>query len=89
LSYLPKEGYKRIAVIFMYIVIGALAFKYLLPPMLPFIIAWIAALVLRPLVKGFSRITKVPYKASSVFILAIALLTVGSGLYHGAKRVVE
>lgn len=44
---LPKEGYKKIAVILFYLVVGLLFlylfFKYLFSALLPFLIAYIIA----------------------------------------------
>jgi len=87
MSYLPSEGYKRVAVLFMYAVIAFLAFRYLLPLILPFVIAWFIALALRPLAGLFSRAAKIPYKPAAVILLTAVLCVVGFGIYMAAGRV--
>lgn len=89
MSYLPKERYKRILVISAYIIIaltaGYVTLKYLLKPFLPFVAAWITAMLLRPMINRICRRTKLPRKAVSViclflvFLLIFGLLTVVCG----------
>ena len=68
---LPKEKYARNLVICAYaLVISAilfLFFKYLLAPLIPFIIAWVGAMLLRPAIDRATRRTKLPRKVVAFF----------------------
>ena len=82
MSYIPKEGYKKVLVIFAYTVIfvAVLYFvlKYLLKPLSPFIIAWLIAMLLRPSVNAISRRTGISKKiVSFVSILFLFILILG------------
>ena len=70
---LPKEKYARNLVICAYILIITailyLFFKYLLSPLIPFIIAWIGAMLLRPAIDKASRRTKLPRKLVAFFCI--------------------
>jgi sporulation integral membrane protein YtvI len=75
---LPKEPYKRIAVILFYIVVGLAAayifFKYLFELFLPFIIAYMIAAMLQPAVRFLCKHAKVPKKLS-VLVLVLVVTT--------------
>lgn len=74
---LPKEPYKRIPLIFLYIALGAGAayvfLKYLFPVFLPFIIAWVIALLLQGIINKLCDKAKIPKKLSAfVLVLLVA-----------------
>jgi len=87
MSYLPENGYKRVAVLFMYAVIGYFLLRYLLPLVLPFLVAWVIALVLQPLVGVVAKAAKIPTKGAAVAVLVLVLGGVGFVIYLGAGRV--
>lgn len=86
MNYLPPKGYLRVLVVTAYLFIGVLAgyifLKYLFAPLLPFLLAWIVAMLLRPAIERITRRTRLPRKAvavltvSFVFLLLFGLLTV-------------
>jgi sporulation integral membrane protein YtvI len=75
---LPKEPYKRIAVLLFYIAVGLAAaylfFKYLFELFLPFIIAYTIAAMLQPAVRFLCKHAKVPKKLS-VLVLVLVVTT--------------
>lgn len=75
---LPKEPYKRIAVILFYIAVALAAaylfFKYLFEILLPFIIAYLIASMLQPAVRFLCKHAKVPKKLS-VLVLVLVVTT--------------
>lgn len=83
MKFFPEEGYKRFFVIFIYSIIGAalvyVVFRYLFPAVLPFLIAFPAAALLRRPTIAISRHTKMPQKiiASLLAILFVSLLLGG------------
>ncbi len=83
MSYLPKEGYKKILVIAAYIILGTAAavitVKYLLEPCLPFLLAWLTAMLLRPSIRKISKRTGISEKAvSAVSIVFVLMLVIGA-----------
>ena len=60
-------------------IVGFLFFKYFFVALLPFVISWAAAFVLRPAVRFISSKTRIPYKIVSV-MLTILCVFVGIGL---------
>lgn len=96
MSYLPPKGYLRVLVITAYslisAVLGYLFLKYLLPPLLPFLLAWIVAMMLRPAIESIARRTHLPRKAvavitvSFVFFLLFGCLIVLCGRMVGEIR---
>ena len=85
MQFFPEEGYKRILVIFLYGAIGTVLLygilRYLFPPLLPFLIAFSAAVLLRRPTLAISRHTKIPPKIISVLlaIFSVSLLLGGFG----------
>jgi sporulation integral membrane protein YtvI len=75
---LPKEPYKRIAVILFYIAVASAAayifFQYLFELLLPFIIAYLIAAMLQPAVRFLCKHAKVPKKLS-VLVLVLVVTT--------------
>lgn len=86
---MPENKQNQILTVLMYIFFGgALAFiflKYLLPPLLPFILAYITAMFLRPSILRISNRTGLPKKAVSVicvsfvFAIVFCLITIFFG----------
>ena len=68
---LPKERYAKNLVICAYaLIISAIVvlfFKYLLSPLMPFIIAWIVAMLLRPGIDKVCRRTKLSRRIVAFF----------------------
>jgi len=87
MSYLPREGWARVAVVFMYAVIAYLACKFLLPLFRPFIAAYLIALLLRPVVRLVSRAVGIPRRAAAVVLLVLLAVTAGFGLWNAGRRV--
>lgn len=93
---LPKSGYRRVLVLAAYVLLGlALGFvllKYLLKPLLPFLLAWGIAMAVRPTVKAICSRTRLPQKVVSfvavlfVFLLILGLLTALCGRMVGELR---
>ena len=85
MEFLPKENYKKILIITFYCLIGGLIFfvffKYLLKPLLPFLIAWLVSLVIRPLSDTLHKRTGMPKKIISVLLVLFVLALLGSILF--------
>ncbi len=85
MDFLPKEGYKRILVLSFYFVICTLLvfvfFKYLFKLLLPFIVAWCVALVIRPLAEVLHKRTRISKKVLSVFLVLLLLMIIGAFLF--------
>ncbi len=79
---LPKERYARNLVICVYVLIISailfLFFKYLLSPLIPFIIAWVGAMLLRPAIDKVCRRTKIPRKIVAFFCVGFVFTLVFS-----------
>ncbi|MFR6027653.1 MAG: AI-2E family transporter [Christensenellales bacterium] len=77
---LPKEGYKKIAVILFYLVVGLLFaylfFKYLFSALLPFLIAYVIAFALQGVIAFLHNRLHFPKKLASLL-----LVTLTSGLF--------
>ena len=88
---LPKEPYKKILVIAAYVLIGAaLAFvfvKYLAWALMPFIIAYVLAVLLHPLVDLVCKKTKIPRVITVIFTVFVTVGVVGVLLYLAVHRV--
>ena len=90
MEYLPKGGWQRLSVLFFYtaaIILLLLVFvRYLSGPLLPFIIAWLFAFMLDPVIKKLSRRTKLPRKLLSVVIIISALFLLGLVVFSLLER---
>ncbi|MBQ3597818.1 MAG: sporulation integral membrane protein YtvI [Clostridia bacterium] len=88
---LPKEPYKKILVAAAYVLIGAaLAFvfvKYLAGVLLPFIIAYVLAVLLHPLVNLVCKKTKIPRIITVILTVVVTVGVVGVLLYLVVHRV--
>lgn len=75
MRFFPEEGYKRIFVIFLYILLSLVLlygiFRYLFPAFFPFLIAFPAAVLLRKPTLALSRHTKMPRKLISALLAAL------------------
>lgn len=86
---LPQKGYKRNLVISAYIILislGALVFfKYLLSPLLPFILAYVTALFLRPSIDKICKRTRLPKKVVAFFCVSFVFILVFfvTGIFFG------
>lgn len=93
MKYLPGSGWQRVLVLSAYALAGAAAvyaaLRYLLVPVLPFLIAWITAMALRPAIDGICRRTKLKRRIVSFFCVLIVLLTVTGILAVIAVRTAE
>ncbi|MBR5322638.1 MAG: sporulation integral membrane protein YtvI [Clostridia bacterium] len=85
MDFLPKEKYKKILVLSFYIFVGGLLvflfFKYLLKLFLPFIVAWIVALCIRPLAEILHNRTHISKKVISIFLVVLLLFIIGAFLF--------
>lgn len=81
MDYLPSETYKRILVVTLYIFLIGLFlfvfFKYLFRLILPFIIAWLVSIIIRPLSETLHRRTKIPKKLLAVILVLFVLAVLG------------
>lgn len=88
---LPKEPYKRIAIILFYIAVGLAAaylfFKYLFGLVLPFIIAYLIAAALQPVVRFLCKHAKVPKKLSVLVLVLVATTLLGVLCYFAVNRI--
>lgn len=88
---LPKEPYKKILVAAAYVLIGAaIAFvfvKYLAGVLLPFIIAYVLAVLLHPLVNLVCKKTKIPRVITVILTVVVTVGVVGVLLYLVVHRV--
>ena len=82
MKYLPEKGYKRIIVICFYALLAAafliLFFYYLWKPILPFLLAWLMAILLHPLICRCVKKTRISRKVWSVlFVFLLLGLVIG------------
>ena len=86
MRFLPEDGYKRILVLAFYAVLGIILiyifFKYLLDLLLPFIIAWLVALAIRPIAESVSKRTGISKKVASVILVILLLALMGGVLFY-------
>ena len=85
MEFLPKEPYKKILVLFLYIIFGIafvyIFFKYLLKICLPFIIAFLVSLIIRPIAEVLSKRMRISKKVISVILVLVVLLLLGGILF--------
>ncbi len=96
MSYLPKEGYRRVLVLAAYLILGVgigfVTLKYLLKPFLPFLLAWGIAMMIRPTVTKLCKRCHVSPKIVSfaavlfVFLLIFGFFSVICGRVIGELR---
>jgi sporulation integral membrane protein YtvI len=88
---LPKEPWKKTLVIAAYVLMGAaLAFvfvKYLAWALMPFIVAYVLAVLLHPFVEFVCRKTKIPRVITVIFTVFVTVGVVGALLYLTVHRV--
>ena len=81
MDFLPRENYKRILYIVLYAVLGIgtlyIFFKYILNLILPFLIAWCVALVIRPMAQILHKRTGINQKLLSALLVLLVLLFLG------------
>ena len=91
MTYLPESGYRRLLVISFYLIAGGalfyITFKYLLGLVLPFVIAWLVALILRPVITYLHKKTRLPEKLLSLVLVVGLLALVGFGLFAALNRI--
>lgn len=89
-KYLPESGYKRIAVISLYAVIGTailyVIIKYLIGLFLPFIIAWVIAALLQPFILYICRRFRLPNKPVSIIVVLVVFVIAGILLFMLSDR---
>lgn len=88
---LPKEPYKKIAVVLFYIAVICLAFylffKYLFGLIMPFLIAYLLAAALQPVVRFISKHAKVPKKLSVLVLVIVVTTLLGMICYFAIDRI--
>lgn len=91
-KYLPESGYKRIAVIAFYAVLGVICFillvRCLFDVFLPFVIAWGVSMLIRPVIMRMEKRLPIPKKLLSVLIVTAFFLLVGGILFWICHRLV-
>lgn len=90
MEYLPERGYRRVAVLSLYAVLILAAlyifFKFVLNIILPFVIAWIVALSMQPLVGVIHKKTRISRKLLSIVLVLSVLIVIGAGLFFIIER---
>lgn len=85
MNYLPEEGYKRVLTVSLYIVLGCVfAFvmlKYVLDLFLPFVIAWLVALAVHPVIIFIHKKTKIPIRLLSIVFVLLVLTLIGALIF--------
>ncbi len=85
MDFLPEKGYKRVLVISFYIILAAvcvfLFFKYLLGLVLPFIIAWLISLIIRPMAVTLHKRTRLPVKVLSIIFVVLTVAFFGALIF--------
>ena len=85
-EYLPEKGYRRIFVLAVYLLLAAAAgyfvLRYLLGALLPFLLAWASAALLRPVTLGIRKKTRMTERAAgfAALFLFLTLLSLAVGL---------
>lgn len=91
-KYLPESGYKRVAVISLYVIIAAavlyIALKYLIGLFLPFIIAWVIASLLQPPIRYLCRRFRISLKAVSIVVVLVVFAAAGVLLFIISDRLI-
>ncbi len=87
---MEKIRWERIAAILFCLLFGTglcyLIFRFVLPPLLPFFVAWIISLFVRPTAKKLSKKCKLPFRLCSAFLLTAILLLGAWGVWVSAFR---
>lgn len=91
MSHLTDTDHKKIITRIFYIIITSIAIwlfvKYLLKPLLPFIFAWLIALLLQPAINYICKRSKLPRKVISFVLVFIALTLSIMLLYFFSMRI--
>lgn len=91
-KYLPESGYVRVAVVSLYAVLGIavlyIAVKYLIGLFLPFIIAWVVAAMLQPLIQYICRRFRISNKTVSIFVVLLVFSVAGVLLFMLLERLI-
>lgn len=87
-----KIDWNRTAAVFICLVGGTvfvyLLFKYALAPAMPFLLAWVTALAIRPAAAYVSRRTKIPLRIVSAFLMLVVLALVGILIFALSSRLI-
>jgi len=90
--YLPEKGYKRVAVISFYILIGIIlifiAVKCAFDFFLPFVLAWFVSMLLRPLLINIRKRTRLPHRLLCILALAAFFLIAGAAIFWVIQRLI-
>ena len=85
MDFLPDRGYKRVLVISFYVILAAVCifvfFKYLLGLVLPFIVAWMISLVIRPMAITLHKRTGLPVKVLSIVFVILTVAFFGLAVF--------
>lgn len=88
---LPDHGWKRLAVLVFYaaLICGAvwLGWRLLTGILLPFVLAWLLAFALEPLVRRCAGDSERRRRVVGVVFLSVTLLLAGVAIYHALERV--
>ena len=78
MNYLPPPGYRRVLVLAAYFLLGALGayifFTLLLKPLLPFLLAWLLAMLIQPTIRAIAARTHLNRKLVAFFCVLFVLL---------------
>ena len=90
---MPKIHWERLAAIFISVVAGGalvyLFLQYVLPLLLPFLLAYGISLLIRPAATKFSSRTRLPRGFCSVLLLLLVFGLGGWGIWIGSVRLIE
>ncbi|NLK39266.1 MAG: sporulation integral membrane protein YtvI [Clostridiales bacterium] len=86
-----KINWNRAAAVFICLVGGCvgiyLLFKYALAPAMPFLLAWLTAIAIRPVAAYISRRTKIPLRITSVILMLLVLCLIGILIFVISSRI--
>jgi len=87
---MEQYRWERVAAILLCLFLGGGAiycvFRYVLPLLLPFLLAWLISLGVRPLSKKLSRFLHLPQKLCAVVLLVAVILLGAWGIWIGSVR---
>ena len=87
---LEKIRWERIAAILICAVLGSVllfaSFRFLLPVMLPFLIAWMLSRIIDPMARGASKRTRIPRRLCAAVLTLLLFGGVAFGLVYFVQR---
>lgn len=82
-----KEFIINIAYISIIVVLAYLLMKYFLAALFPFLLGFLIAFALRPLIKGINKKVKISNKIIALIVLLAFYSLIGTGLFYGLLKI--